>query len=74
MEKWAVSAETQKLASGRNHYAQGAIHDLAWRHVNGGTSVHTIPSHMTLAELIRDRLGLMGTKIACDQARQTKFS
>jgi xanthine dehydrogenase YagT iron-sulfur-binding subunit len=37
-------------------------------HVNGGTSVHTIPSHMTLAELIRDRLGLMGTKIACDQA------
>ena len=38
-------------------------------HVNGGTSVHTISSHMTLAEsLSATDLGLMGTKIACDQA------
>jgi xanthine dehydrogenase YagT iron-sulfur-binding subunit len=36
--------------------------------VNGRTSEHAIPPHMTLAELLRDRLRLMGTKIACDQA------
>lgn len=36
--------------------------------VNGRTSEHTIPSHITLAEFLRDRLGLMGTKVACDQA------
>jgi xanthine dehydrogenase YagT iron-sulfur-binding subunit len=36
--------------------------------VNGRTSEHMVPSQMTLAEFIRDRLGLMGTKIACDQA------
>src|SRR4051794_19182879 len=36
--------------------------------VNGRTSEHTIPPHMTLAEFLRDRLGLMGTKVACDQA------
>ena len=36
--------------------------------VNGCTSEHTIPANMTLAELVRDRLGLVGTKVACDQA------
>jgi xanthine dehydrogenase YagT iron-sulfur-binding subunit len=36
--------------------------------VNGRTCEQMIPSQMTLAEFIRDRLGLMGTKIACDQA------
>lgn len=36
--------------------------------VNGNAVAHAISSDMTLAEMVRDGLGLMGAKVACDQA------
>jgi xanthine dehydrogenase YagT iron-sulfur-binding subunit len=36
--------------------------------VNGRAMKLTLAAHTTLAELIRNHLGLTGTKIACDQA------
>jgi aerobic-type carbon monoxide dehydrogenase small subunit (CoxS/CutS family) len=36
--------------------------------VNGQPVIERIPASMSLAELLRDRLRLTGTKIACDQA------
>ena len=36
--------------------------------VNGRTGEHNIPSHMTLAEFLRDRLGLMGCENDITQA------
>ena len=36
--------------------------------VNGRPVEKTVPVHMSLAQFFRDRLNLMGTKIACDQA------
>jgi len=36
--------------------------------INCITATHSVPAHATLATLLRDRLGLTGTKIACDQA------
>jgi len=36
--------------------------------VNGTVTEHDVPAHTTLAMLLRERLGLTGTKVACDQA------
>jgi len=36
--------------------------------VNGGALEADVPACATLAELLRDRLGLTGTKVACNQA------
>ncbi len=36
-------------------------------HINGSTQTLTVAPHMTLAEVLRDLLGLTGTKIACDR-------
>jgi xanthine dehydrogenase YagT iron-sulfur-binding subunit len=36
--------------------------------VNGQSAAHTVPAHTTLAQLLRERLHLTGTKVACDQA------
>jgi xanthine dehydrogenase YagT iron-sulfur-binding subunit len=36
--------------------------------VNQRAVEHTVPVTMTLAELLRERLGLTGTKVACNQA------
>lgn len=35
--------------------------------VNGATVTESVPARMTLANLLRDRLALTGTHIACDQ-------
>jgi aerobic-type carbon monoxide dehydrogenase small subunit (CoxS/CutS family) len=34
--------------------------------VNGQQGTHTVPARMTLAQFIRDQLGLTGTKISCE--------
>lgn len=34
--------------------------------VNGRTTVRTVPNRTTLAEFLRDGLGLTGTKVSCD--------
>jgi xanthine dehydrogenase YagT iron-sulfur-binding subunit len=36
--------------------------------VNGTLAEHDVPAHTTLAVLLREWLGLTGTKVACDQA------
>jgi aerobic carbon-monoxide dehydrogenase small subunit len=36
-------------------------------HVNGEVQRLTVPVHMTLLQIIRDRLGLMGTKEGCGE-------
>lgn len=36
--------------------------------VNRRPAIQTVPAHASLGELLRDGLGLTGTKIACDQA------
>jgi aerobic carbon-monoxide dehydrogenase small subunit len=35
--------------------------------VNGDSRVVEIPANLLLVDLLRDRLGLRGTKVACDQ-------
>lgn len=35
--------------------------------VNGAPQTLEIPSHLLLSDLLRDHLGLRGTKVACDQ-------
>jgi len=36
--------------------------------VNGTAHAVEVPAHLMLADLLRDRLGLTGTRVACDQA------
>lgn len=36
--------------------------------VNGTAHAVEVPTHLMLADLLRDRLGLTGTRVACDQA------
>src|SRR5215831_19424367 len=48
--------------------SQGATSRTVRLTINGITATHSVPAHATLATLLRDRLGLTGTKIACDQA------
>jgi carbon-monoxide dehydrogenase small subunit len=43
--------------------------DVALRiEVNGSPHTVDVPTHLMLVDLLRDRLGLMGTRLACDQA------
>jgi carbon-monoxide dehydrogenase small subunit len=43
--------------------------DVALRiEVNGSPHTVEVPTHLMLVDLLRDRLGLMGTRLACDQA------
>lgn len=44
----------------------GTEHTIELR-VNGKPVVETVPSRMTLADLIRDRVGLTGTNIGCGE-------
>ena len=37
-------------------------------HVNGQVHELDVPVHLTLATVLRDEIGLTGTKVACDQA------
>lgn len=36
--------------------------------VNGGTHALTVPTSRMLVDLLREELGLVGTRVACDQA------
>jgi carbon-monoxide dehydrogenase small subunit len=35
--------------------------------VNGSVRRHDVPANLTLSDFLRERLGLSGTKVACDQ-------
>jgi xanthine dehydrogenase YagT iron-sulfur-binding subunit len=58
---------TPKLRAMRTHQPPSAFRRLQLQ-VNTQPVVLTVPVSTTLAELLRDRLQLRGTKVACNQA------
>jgi xanthine dehydrogenase YagT iron-sulfur-binding subunit len=67
------SRAAQTLRRVMTHPALAAAHAAPFERtvrltVNRQTVEHTVPAHTTLAQLLREHLGLVGTKVACDQA------